>query len=100
MLFRSKQDNCQVAVSVSVASEQASLPVAWQLYLPREWALDKARRAKAGVPSEVGFATKGEIALGHLERLLSQGAPLSPLGIIRPLRFRHKQASAGEAFSA
>jgi SRSO17 transposase len=70
-----KQDNCQVAVSISVASEQASLPVAWQLYLPKEWALDKARRAKAGVPSEVSFATKGEIALGQLERLLAQGAP-------------------------
>ena len=70
-----KQDNCQVAVSVSVATEQASLPVAWQLYLPKEWALDKARLAKAGVPSDVAFATKTEIALGQLERLLGQGAP-------------------------
>ncbi len=35
-----KQDNCQVAVSVSLASQAASLPVAWQLYLPREWADD------------------------------------------------------------
>jgi len=70
-----KQDNCQVAVSVSVANEQASLPVAWQLYLPREWALDKARRTKAGVPSDVAFATKTQIALGQLERLLWQGAP-------------------------
>jgi SRSO17 transposase len=70
-----KQDNCQVAVSVSVATEQASLPVAWQLYLPREWALDQARRTKAGVPTELGFATKTEIALGQLKRLLDQGAP-------------------------
>lgn len=70
-----KQDNCQVAVSVSLATEQASLPVAWQLYLPKEWALDKARRDKAGVPSDVAFATKTEIALGQLERLLGQGAP-------------------------
>lgn len=70
-----KQDNCQVAVSVSLATEQASLPVAWQLYLPKEWALDKARRDRAGVPSDVAFATKTEIALGQLERLLGQGAP-------------------------
>jgi SRSO17 transposase len=70
-----KQDNCQVAVSLSVATEQASLPVAWQLYLPKEWALDHARRTKAGVPTELGFATKTEIALGQLEHLLSQGAP-------------------------
>ena len=70
-----KQDNCQVAVSVSVATEQASLPVAWQLYLPKEWALDQARRTKAGVPAGLAFATKTEIALGHLERLLGDGAP-------------------------
>jgi len=70
-----KQDNCQVAVSVSVATEQASLPVAWQLYLPKEWALDKARRTKAGVPEDLAFATKTEIALGQLERLLGEGAP-------------------------
>jgi SRSO17 transposase len=41
-----KQDNCQVAVSLSVANEQASLPVAWRLYLPQAWAEDAVRRAK------------------------------------------------------
>ncbi|MDO9571443.1 MAG: IS701 family transposase, partial [Hydrogenophaga sp.] len=53
-----KQDNCQVAVSISLASKQGSLPVAWQLYLPNDWAADPERRAKAGVPDEVRFATK------------------------------------------
>jgi hypothetical protein len=53
-----KQDNCQVAVSVSLACEQGSIPVAWQLYLPEEWATDTTRRAKAGVPEAVEFATK------------------------------------------
>ena len=48
-----KQDNCQVAVSISLASNQGSLPVAWQLYLPGEGAADPERRAKAGVPEEV-----------------------------------------------
>ena len=50
-----KQDNCQVAVSLSVANDQASLPIAWRLYLPETWAADPPRRAKAGVPEEIGF---------------------------------------------
>src|SRR5512133_1633652 len=45
-----KRENCQVAVSLSVANERASLPVAFDLYLPEDWAGDPARRAKAGVP--------------------------------------------------
>ena len=70
-----KQDNCQVAVSISLASTQGSLPVAWQLYLPEDWAEDPERRAKAGVPEEVRFATKTQIALAQLRALLAQGAP-------------------------
>ena len=70
-----KQDNCQVAVSVSLACETASVPVAWQLYLPQQWAQDPVRRAKTGVPEAVEFATKPAIALGQLEQLLAQGAP-------------------------
>jgi SRSO17 transposase len=70
-----KQDNCQVAVSVSLACAGASLPVAWQLYLPQEWADDAARREKAGVPEAIEFATKPQIALQQMEHLLAQGAP-------------------------
>jgi len=70
-----KQDNCQVAVSVSLATEAASLPVAYRLYLPKEWAQDRARRREAGVPPKVRFATKGQIALAQLEQLLAAGAP-------------------------
>ena len=58
-----KQDNCQVAVSLSVANHHASLPVAYRLYLPQDWAEDRKRRSKAGVPEEIGFKTKPEIAL-------------------------------------
>src|SRR4249920_899289 len=57
-----KQDNCQVAVSVSLACDQGSVPVAWQLYLPEEWSKDLVRRRAAGVPDEVHFATKTQIA--------------------------------------
>ena len=70
-----KQDNCQVAVSISLASNQGSLPVGWQLYLPEDWASDPERRAKAGVPDEVRFATKTQIALKQLRTLLAEGAP-------------------------
>ena len=58
-----KQDNCQVAVSLSVATNAASLPVAYRLYLPQDWAADPARREKAGVPESVVFQAKTEIAL-------------------------------------
>jgi SRSO17 transposase len=70
-----KQDNCQVAVSISLASEQASIPVAWRLYLPQAWAQDARRREKAGVPPQIKFATKPEIALQQLEQLMHEGAP-------------------------
>ena len=70
-----KQDNCQVAVSISLASNQGSLPVAWRLYLPEDRAADPECRAKAGVPGEVRFATKAQIALQQLRTLLDEGAP-------------------------
>lgn len=70
-----KQDNCQVAVSVSLASPSGSLPVSWQLYLPQAWAQDRARCEKAGVPKDIAFATKPQIALQHLKRLLAEGLP-------------------------
>jgi SRSO17 transposase len=68
-----KQDNCQVAVSISLATDEASLPMAYRLYLPRDWAEDHVRRRKAGVPAEIGFATKTQIAVEQLTALLAQG---------------------------
>jgi SRSO17 transposase len=47
-----KQENCRGAVSLSVATNKASLPVAWRLYLPEVWANDRACRREAGVPDE------------------------------------------------
>ena len=70
-----KQDNCQVAVSLSLANHDASLPVAYQLYLPKEWAKDHARRRKAGVPKEVRFKTKPQIALEQLRWACAAGLP-------------------------
>jgi SRSO17 transposase len=71
-----KQDNCQVAVSLSVANDHASLPIAWRLYLPETWAEDAERRAKTGVPEEVAFATKPAIALEQIQLALAEGVPV------------------------
>ena len=68
-----KQDNCQIAVTLSVANRMASLPVAYRLYLPEAWAADPDRRAKAGVPDEVTFKTKPEIALDQIQAAHAAG---------------------------
>jgi SRSO17 transposase len=52
-----KQENCRVALSLSVSTEHASLPIAWRLYLPEVWAKDGKRRTKTGVPEEIRFQT-------------------------------------------
>src|SRR5690349_14916411 len=70
-----KQDNCQVAVSLSLANDLASLPVAFDLYLPEEWANDPVRRATAGVPKSLAFRTKPQIALEQIRRALADGLP-------------------------
>jgi SRSO17 transposase len=70
-----KQDNCQVAVSLSLANHHTSLPVAYRLYLPRSWADDAARRKKAGVPDEITFKTKNEIARDQVEWACAAGLP-------------------------
>ena len=62
-----------MAVSLSIANHQASLPVAYQLYLPKEWAQDRARRRKAGVPKEISFKTKPRIALEQLQWACAAG---------------------------
>jgi SRSO17 transposase len=70
-----KQANCQVAVSLSIANHAASLPVAYRLYLPKDWAADEARRDKAGVPLDIGFKTKPEIALEQIRWACEAGLP-------------------------
>ena len=68
-----KQANCQVAVTLSIANHHASLPIAHQLYLPKAWATDAARRRKAHVPKTVRFMTKPQIALMQITAALKAG---------------------------
>src|SRR3954449_630874 len=58
--------NCQSLVSLSLATEAASMPVACDLYLPEEWACDRKRRLHAGVPPHLTFRTKIEMALDQI----------------------------------
>lgn len=52
------QDNFHVAMSMSLACEQGSVPLAWQQDLHEDWAEDPVRRQRTGVPEDLRFATK------------------------------------------
>jgi SRSO17 transposase len=66
---------CQVAVTLSIANHDVSLPVAYRLHLPKEWASDRKRRRKVGVPDEISFKTKPEIALAQIRWACEAGLP-------------------------
>ena len=70
-----KTENCQVAVSLSFATAEGSLPLAYRLYLPREWTQERARCKRAGVPRSIAFATKHEIAWTQIEAALAAAIP-------------------------
>jgi len=97
-----KQDNCQVAVSLSVANHTASLPIAYQLYLPEEWAGATARRAQAHVPETITFQTKPEIALKQIKTALEAGIPagvaLADAGYGVDAKFRSGLTALGLAY--
>ncbi len=71
-----KTDNCQIAVSLSVANEHGSVPVAYRLYLPEEWTQDAARRKKAGVPDQIVFHTKTALAMEQIDGALAAKIPV------------------------
>ena len=70
-----KKENCQVSVSLSIATATGSLPIAWRLYLPEEWINDPARRQKVDIPKEVEFQTKPQIALAQIQQAVKDGVP-------------------------
>ena len=74
-----KRDNYQVAVTLSLAADHASLPIAHRLYLPQPWADDPARRAAAGVPTDIAFQTKPQIALAQIRAAVAAGIPAAPV---------------------
>lgn len=74
-----KQENCQVAVSISFANETMSVPAAWRLYLPKVWADDSVRRDEVGIPRDVVFLEKWRIALHQIDSLLADDIPMAPV---------------------
>ena len=74
-----KQENCRIAVSLSLATEQASLPIAWRLYLPETWTQDRKRRKVTGIPREVAFATKTAIALQQIRKAVEEEVIPAPV---------------------
>jgi len=98
-----KQDNCQVAVSVSLASEAASVPVDYRLYLPQAWTKDAERRAAVGVPEDVEFRTKPEIALeqirARVERGTTPGTVVADAGYGADVAFREGLDALGLTYS-
>ena len=98
-----KQENCQVAVSLSLANHHASLPIAYRLYLPEDWAGDGKRRRKAGVPEDVRFMTKPEIALEQIRRAcedgVARGVVLTDPAYGNDARFRHGISALGLMYS-
>jgi SRSO17 transposase len=87
-----KPENCRVAVSLSMATGSSSLPIAYRLYLPEAWAIDSERRREAGVPEEVRFQTKPQIALEQIrhavEEEIPRGVVLADAGYGNDSRFR------------
>ncbi len=68
-----KRASCQVAVSVYAATDTASCPLEWALFLPEQWADDARRRRAAAVSDDVGHVPKSQLALGLLDRLAGSG---------------------------
>src|SRR6201997_3829268 len=80
-----KQANCQVAVTLSIANHHASLPIAYQLYLPREWISDRSRRAKVHIPRAIRFGCAGSWRCWYPAPLRSgRRSSLHPPAIRRP----------------
>ncbi|AXE82316.1 hypothetical protein C5746_41915 [Streptomyces atratus] len=75
-----RQSNCRVAVSLHTASDTASAPISWQLFVPQQWQDDAARRSRDGIPEEVGRREKWRLALDLIDEAVSWG--LAPQVIV------------------
>jgi len=71
-----KVANCQVGVSVNAATDEASCPLDWRLFMPQEWDDDTGRRAEAHVPDEIRHVPKWKLALEMIDGL--RGRSLEP----------------------
>lgn len=70
-----KVANCQIGVSLSVATRSEHIPIDFELYLPESWANDQERRREARIPESVSFQTKPDLALAMIRRAIAAGIP-------------------------
>jgi SRSO17 transposase len=91
-------------VTLSLANHDASLPVAYRLYLPKDWTKDQARRHKAKIPETIAFQTKPEIALEQIKAArtagLPQGVVLMDAGYRNDTRLRMEISTLGMSYVA
>ncbi|MGW4034661.1 IS701 family transposase [Streptomyces sp. NPDC004838] len=94
-----KQSNCQVGVSLHAASDTASVPVSWRLFVPAEWQDDTERRARTGMPGEIGHREKWRLALDLIDEAVSWGLEpkviVADAGYGQVTAFRHGLAERG-----
>lgn len=94
-----KVANCQIGVSLSIATATAHVPIDFELYLPRSWLEDWGRRAETKIPWQTVFKTKEELALDMIERAVKAGIPgdimLADSWYGRSKRFRERVRSLG-----
>ena len=74
-----KSANCQVSVELVVSEGWIAAPIGAQLYLPKSWSEDADRRTEAGVPEEIVFRTKSELALILIEQAHADGVCVAPV---------------------
>lgn len=109
--LRGDVDNCQAVVSALYArplgpanADAATLPLGMRLYLPEEWARDPVRRARAGIPDEVAFKTKPELAMDLVDKArrlrIPHRAILTDIGYGSDGGFRARLRERGEAYAA
>jgi SRSO17 transposase len=70
-------ENCQVGAFLAYASDRGHALIDRELYLPETWTSDRDRCRAAGIPDEVGFATKPRLGMAMLERAITAGVPFS-----------------------
>jgi SRSO17 transposase len=74
-----KVANCQVGVSINAATDAASCPLDWRLFMPKQWDSDAERRAKSHVPDEVRHVPKWRLALEMIDELCGWGLAAKPV---------------------
>ena len=99
-----KISNCQIGVSLSLATRLEHVPIDFELYLPQCWSDDPVRRIEAHIPDDVGFQTRPELAMQMIRRALAHGVPVGVVLVELPYgdssAFRREMRDRGLDYAA